>query len=107
MIGGAILLSLTQGPPLPQQEGKAQKADPFAELKIGVAAQLSDPGSATFRALSEKSPGTVYCGEVNAKNRMGGYVGYKKFFAVKNAVKKVSGDWLVDIDGPMANHMCK
>jgi len=85
------------------QPATGKKADPFTELKAGVAAQLSDPGSATFRGLSEKATDFAYCGEVNAKNRRGGYVGYQKFYAIKQA----GGGRLVDVGGPMANHMCK
>lgn len=39
---------------------------------------LVDPDSAEFRNESEGPHGDV-CGEVNSKNRMGGYVGYNKF----------------------------
>lgn len=103
MIGGAILLSRNQAPSTVPTEASSKKADPFAEVKAGVAAHLSDPGSATFRALSEKVADFSYCGEVNAKNRMGGYVGYRKFFAIK----ETSGGWLVEIGGPVADQMCK
>jgi len=39
---------------------------------------LKDPGSAQFRNVRKTKPGFV-CGEVNAKNGMGGYVGFKQF----------------------------
>lgn len=56
------------------------------ELRKPVLAQLSDPDSAIFRneylpyGWSEwRVAGNILCGEINAKNKMGGYVGYRKF----------------------------
>ena len=45
---------------------------------------LYDPDSAQFRNLRNVSKGQepIICGEVNAKNRLGGYVGYRRFLAV-------------------------
>lgn len=55
---------------------------PLLEL---VRNELNDPESAQFRSLRLYSEWTltesVLCGEVNAKNRMGGYVGYRHFQA--------------------------
>lgn len=42
-----------------------------------VAEDLIDPSSATFR--NETVHGDAVCGEVNAKNRMAGYVGFSRF----------------------------
>lgn len=46
---------------------------------------LTDPDSAQFRNLQVYGDGlpgdTVVCGEVNAKNRLGGYVGFRHFRA--------------------------
>lgn len=42
-----------------------------------VRAQLKDPESATFRNVEQYPTGV--CGEVNARNSMGGYVGYRGF----------------------------
>ncbi|WP_159917874.1 hypothetical protein [Pantoea sp. 18069] len=59
------------------------------ELRKPVRAELNDPDSALFRnerllfGWSEWTvKGNVLCGEVNAKNKMGGYVGYAKFSSV-------------------------
>lgn len=51
-----------------------------ATSKAIVADQLKDPDSAKFRkvAIVRKS----VCGEINAKNSMGGYVGYRRFMVV-------------------------
>lgn|GEM_PF-3273393 len=40
--------------------------------------QLTDPSSAQFRNERSKKDGWV-CGEVNSKNTMGGYVGFKRY----------------------------
>ncbi len=45
-----------------------------------VKQQLNDPDSAEFRDERKMSDGTI-CGEVNAKNRMGGYVGFTPYAA--------------------------
>lgn len=49
--------------------------------KTEITESFKDPDSAIFRRmfLSAKSIPTL-CGEVNAKNSYGGYVGYRKFF---------------------------
>ncbi|WP_462402288.1 hypothetical protein [Pseudomonas sp. Marseille-QA0332] len=43
-----------------------------------VSEQLTDPSSAQFRNEWSKKDGWV-CGEVNSKNVMGGYVGFKRY----------------------------
>lgn len=50
-----------------------------------VLEKLNDPDSAKFR--NERFVGGwtisgVMCGEINAKNRMGGYIGYVKYYTV-------------------------
>lgn len=54
-------------------------------LRGAVLDQLVDPDSALFRHEQFRSDwtakGSYLCGEVNSKNRMGGYVGYKAFSA--------------------------
>ena len=49
----------------------------IAKSKAMMADRFNDPDSAKFRKVVVVR-GTV-CGEVNAKNLMGGYVGYKRF----------------------------
>lgn len=53
------------------------------ELRSEVLKQLNDPESAQFRNERYWSnwtrTGGVLCGEVNAKNLMGGYTGYRTF----------------------------
>ena len=64
--------------------------DTVEDLKRMATQNFFDPDSAKFRNLTGhglKSDGTgsqmmvALCGEVNAKNRSGGYVGYKRFLA--------------------------
>jgi hypothetical protein len=44
-----------------------------------VRLHLSDPDSAVFRATFKAKRGNAWCGEVNAKTRMGGMVGFTKY----------------------------
>ena len=68
----------------------ASRANAFnvEKAKAMIADQLSDPDSAKYRNLFisefEEGKGTAasllsLCGEVNAKNSMGGYTGYRRF----------------------------
>lgn len=53
-----------------------------SQAKDLVKTKLLDPGSADFRGLRDVRDQfgvTAVCGEVNAKNRMGGYSGYRAF----------------------------
>ncbi len=77
MIIFAFLLGVsTAATPLDEKE-KTQ----FKEL---VSQRLNDPDSALFRWPANR-PGRVYCGWVNAKNRFGGYVGYRLFSITRPA----------------------
>ncbi len=65
-------------------------ADDSALLKRAKAAvkeQLNDADSAKFRNLKVRNgdKGKIVCGEVNAKNRFGGYVGFQHFIAIGNS----------------------
>ena len=50
----------------------------YGSATTAVKAQLFDADSAKFRSLYV-SPAGVVCGEVNAKNRFGAYVGFRMF----------------------------
>lgn len=50
------------------------------QAKKVASRDLIDPSSAQFRDVYIKDD--YVCGEINAKNRMGAYVGYKRFFVV-------------------------
>lgn len=49
------------------------------KIKKEVMLRLNDPDSAKFRNIVKGKTENHYCGQVNAKNRMGGYAGYKSF----------------------------
>lgn len=48
-------------------------------IQSSVRESLSDPDSATFKMLPLSEESEKYCAYVNAKNRFGGYVGYRSF----------------------------
>jgi hypothetical protein len=50
----------------------------YSDAKNSVRGQLTDPASAQFRNM-RNARGTTVCGEVNAKNSFGGYIGFKRF----------------------------
>jgi hypothetical protein len=63
--------------------------------------QLKDPGSAEFRyvGLVQHARGKVVCGQINAKNSYGGYVGYKVFAASPlGATVQQSGGSYAEVD---------
>lgn len=55
-----------------------------ALAKAGIASSLRDPSSAQFRNLhgyATSQGDRIVCGEYNAKNGFGGYVGFASFYA--------------------------
>lgn len=61
-------------------------------VKIRTAEKLKDPESARFRNLRivDYKGGKLICGEVNAKNSYGGYVGFAPFLATLDYIAIVS-----------------
>jgi hypothetical protein len=62
----------------------AKESAPAADPRLDAARQqvldsLNDPESARFKPLYVGADGETVCGAVNAKNRMGGYAGFKRF----------------------------
>lgn len=55
------------------------------EARGPLQTSLKDPSSAQFRNEQLARTG-VLCGEVNAKNSMGGYVGFKRYIVAGSAV---------------------
>jgi hypothetical protein len=56
-----------------------------ATAKANVVRDFKDPSSAQWRGLYVSKAGTaaqMLCGEVNAKNSLGGYVGFRRFYAM-------------------------
>lgn len=79
---------------------------PVYQAQEAVRAKLNDPASAQFRNVTQ-TVGGPFCGEVNAKNRMGGYVGFRWF----DAFPMNDGKWHVSIDedtfGGLAKDLCE
>lgn len=81
---GALAASLLVGIPAPAIQ--AQTTSPLiAKAKALIASRMTDPSSLQYRnvrVVRQTIDGkalTIVCGEYNAKNRMGGYVGFATF----------------------------
>lgn len=72
-----------------------QTMSPYAEQRAMVRELLNDPDSAVFRNAREspRAPG-LWCGEVNARNKMGGMVGFTRYMVdlERGGVSIGSGD---------------
>lgn len=68
----------------PIAEKKRVAAAAIAKVKNDILESMKDPDSVKFRRLSTSSDGSMVCGEVNSKNAMGGYVGFKKFVNIQD-----------------------
>lgn len=58
----------------------ANQNEIFSQAREAVKERLRDPESARFKDLKIGRNDTIVCGEVNAKNAMGGYVGARPFY---------------------------
>lgn len=65
----------------------------IAQVKRNIANGLKDPDSAKFRDVTLRpfAKGHVVCGQVNAKNSYGAYVGFVPFVAGVSAVTITKG----------------
>lgn len=70
---------------------------PFAEMvadrREAMKASLKDPDSAIFR--NDRINGQSYCGEINAKNSLGGYTGFTRFYFVSGFFWQIEGSDIV------------
>lgn len=68
----------------------ASESQLIEKVKSVASRDLKDPDSAKFRAVSINRSGGAFvvCGELNAKNSYGGYVGYERFAASAESVTK-------------------
>jgi hypothetical protein len=57
--------------------------DDFLAKVVKEHSSLIDPTSPIFRDITESKD--AWCGEINVKNRMGGYVGWHAFHIVRHA----------------------
>ncbi len=58
-----------------------------------VVSELKDPSSAQFRGLFAITRGRgddTVCGEINAKNSFGGYVGFRRFYVNSDGAHYIS-----------------
>ena len=61
--------------------GKWQQQQSKTAIRSVVLAAMKDPASAQWRNEVLSADNKTLCGEVNAKNSMGGYVGFKPYIA--------------------------
>ncbi len=80
VLAGAIYFFYQQSP---------SRAIEKAAIEI-IQLRLFDPDSAKFQNVAFKT-GIGVCGEVNAKNQMGGYVGYKAFLVEEYGLVLLEG----------------
>jgi hypothetical protein len=81
-----LLIALWCDPSLAQSNNPTHEATAVSKAKTAILRRLKDPESARFRDIHvrvEKAAAgnlvTVVCGQVNAKNSFGGYVGFRPF----------------------------
>jgi hypothetical protein len=77
--------SAASAPPMigPGRQASQKELEPAKEA---VANRMKDPGSTQFRNVSFHEGTQAVCGEVNAKNSFGGYVGFRAFSYVDGRV---------------------
>lgn len=79
---GAILLISAAAYGATDAEIAERIRDAEPKGREAVIAKLKDPDSAQFRNTRPTADGLYLCGEVNAKNSMGGYTGFKRFYVL-------------------------
>lgn len=79
----------------------AEALTPRGRQREAVRRFMFDPQSAVFRndAVSPRNP-SVWCGEVNGRNRMGGLVGYSRYTVTLNAFPELSEFDQAMVEGP-------
>ncbi|UUZ68093.1 hypothetical protein LP416_27900 [Polaromonas sp. P2-4] len=100
--------------PKPFKSKPAEARQAMAAGKKAVLDELKDPESARFRNLITARD-VFLCGEVNAKNAMGGYVGFKRFVALgevglidfDDGSQKFINTWLESCEGYMRHEIDK
>ena len=68
---------------------------PEARIYTNVRMTLTDPKSAQFRNFRTNTSTGVSCGEVNSMNKLGGYVGFKKFRFFRTICGRSAADFRV------------
>jgi|JRYL01.1.fsa_nt_gb hypothetical protein len=91
----AVLLIATPVACFAQSQAESEAIDTAKER---ILANLKDPDSVKFRNVKAFENGAV-CGEYNARNSYGGYVGYKHFgytasgASIKPPMENLTGDY--------------
>ena len=85
------------------QKDERPNSDEVKQMQLAVSYPFLDPESAKFRNVRKSILG--YCGEVNAKNSFGAYVGYKIFHAVLEDGNK--NKWVVAYEPQLVKVFCK
>ena len=90
-----------------QAEGSVAPDDAIVELagRKSVLSRLSEPDSARFsnvKVVQQPSGTKAVCGEVNSKNKMGGYAGYVRFISAGTPELTWMSDELADMKGAWA-----
>ena len=77
-----------------QANSKLTNAALIAKVKKILLSELKDPESAKFRNVSvyRTAEARVVCGELNAKNSYGGYIGFVQFMADGGEVNIMAGE---------------
>ena len=94
MLSGSVVADMERNAVF-REEIQAGKYDGFVRFAKGALTQtFKDPTTAQYRGLFISGKALpVLCGEVNAKNSYGGYIGFRRFYAsgkpMLNAVEPV------------------
>ncbi len=70
--------------PTPEEMELKVREKLMVDAKESIASSLKDPDSARFRNVFTSPKMLAVCGDVNAKNSMGGYVGFRRFIVAKD-----------------------
>lgn len=94
-----------------QKQEKAVRLVKVTALRANVLTSLKDPASAQWQNEVLSADQNTQCGEVNAKNSMGGYVGFKRYISNHQGylIQGASfGTWsMVDNKIPVPDYMIK
>jgi hypothetical protein len=86
----------TPEPPASTAPKEGKYAAFVGKAKANVSRAFKDPSSVQFRNLFVSTSGSqALCGELNAKNSYGAYVGFRRFFATEEPA-------LQDVEDPRA-----
>lgn len=97
LITALSALSLSSHAVSPKGQTNTDKRSQRSEARMiemaqkEIAYQLIDPSSASFRNVRVSPNQVAVCGEINAKNSYGGYVGYRPFIFTREK-KGIYGD---------------